>query len=114
MANTAYVSLLVVVLATGCLSKALSDPHSDGGAGVLDLSGKHPSTFRAGSLGRRAPSLRVDGLISRLMPQIQQAGLSHRANHYQLRDLLHQMKDRDYTGWMDFGRRSAEDYEVDS
>ncbi|XP_056154671.1 cholecystokinin [Lampris incognitus] len=26
----------------------------------------------------------------------------------------HRIKDRDYTGWMDFGRRSAEEYEYSS
>ncbi|XP_051894827.1 cholecystokinin-like [Pristis pectinata] len=113
MANTGYISLLVVVLATGCLSKPLSGPHNSGGA-VLERSGKYPSAIGAGSLGRRAASLRVEELISRLMPQIQEAGLLDQADRYQLRDVLHQMNDRDYTGWMDFGRRSVEDYELDS
>lgn len=29
-------------------------------------------------------------------------------------DPSHRISDRDYTGWMDFGRRSAEDYEYPS
>ncbi|XP_061442102.1 cholecystokinin [Rhineura floridana] len=29
-------------------------------------------------------------------------------------DPTHRIRDRDYTGWMDFGRRSAEEYEYSS
>ncbi|XP_067825288.1 cholecystokinin-like [Heptranchias perlo] len=112
MTNTVYISVLVVVLATGCLSKPLSGPHSDGGI-ILERAGKHPSGNGAGSLSRRTASLRAEELISRLLPQIQE-GLLTQADRYQLRDVLHQMHDRDYTGWMDFGRRSIEDYELDS
>uniref|UniRef100_A0A8C6SGR2 Gastrin/cholecystokinin peptide hormone domain-containing protein n=1 Tax=Neogobius melanostomus TaxID=47308 RepID=A0A8C6SGR2_9GOBI len=50
--------------------------------------------------------------------------LSRKASAYQPRSSLssrasgpapgHRIKDRDYLGWMDFGRRSAEDYEYAS
>ncbi|XP_078280965.1 gastrin/cholecystokinin-like peptide [Rhinoraja longicauda] len=114
MTNTACISLLVVVLATGCLSTPLSAPRS--GSVLLREGGETPhSAAGSGSLGRRAATLRGDELISRLLPQIQEAALMEQADRYQLRDVLHQMHDRDYTGWMDFGRRSVEEeYDLDS
>ncbi|XP_078080391.1 cholecystokinin-like [Mustelus asterias] len=113
MTNTMYISVLVVVLATGCLSKPLSGPHHNGGI-TLERTGKYPSGNGAGPLGRRAAPLRAEDLISRLLPQIQEAGILNQADRYQLRDVLHQMHDRDYTGWMDFGKRSIEEYDLDS
>uniref|UniRef100_UPI00398E48AF gastrin/cholecystokinin-like peptide n=1 Tax=Pristiophorus japonicus TaxID=55135 RepID=UPI00398E48AF len=113
MTNTVYISLLVVVLAMACLSKPLSGPRNNGGM-IVERSGQHPSGSGAVLLGRRAVSGRAEELISRLLPQIQEAGLLNQADRYQLRDVLHQMHDRDYTGWMDFGRRSVEEYELDS
>ncbi|GCB76600.1 cholecystokinin-like [Scyliorhinus torazame] len=113
MTNTVYISVLVVVLATGCLAKPLSGPHNNGGI-ILERTGKYPSGNGAGPLGRRAAPLRAEDLASRLLPQIQEVGLLNQADRYQLRDVLHQMHDRDYTGWMDFGRRSIEEYELDS
>ncbi|XP_069763255.1 gastrin/cholecystokinin-like peptide isoform X2 [Narcine bancroftii] len=107
MTSAVYISLLVVVLATGYLCKPLS------GGMALERSGKYPSTFGGGSLSRRGAPSPAEELISRLLPQIQ-GGLLDQPDRYQLRDVLHQMHDRDYTGWMDFGRRSVEDYELDS
>ncbi|XP_055512694.1 gastrin/cholecystokinin-like peptide [Leucoraja erinacea] len=114
MTNTVCISLLVVVLAIGCLSTPLSGPRS-GSALLRERGGKSPSAAGPGSLGRRAATLRTDELVSRLLPQIQEAALLEQADRYQLRDVLHQMHDRDYTGWMDFGRRSVdEEYDLDS
>ncbi|XP_020381851.2 cholecystokinin-like [Rhincodon typus] len=113
MTNTVYISVLVVILATGSLSKPLSDPHNNGGI-ILERTGKYLSGNGAVSLDRRAAALKADDLISKLLPQIQEAGLLNQADRYQLRDVLHQMHDRDYAGWMDFGKRSIEEYEMDS
>lgn len=37
------------------------------------------------------------------------SSMNNRAN-----SINHRIKDRDYVGWMDFGRRSAEEYEYSS
>ncbi|NXJ78682.1 CCKN protein, partial [Trogon melanurus] len=40
--------------------------------------------------------------------------LSVMGNRVQSFDPTHRINDRDYMGWMDFGRRSAEEYEYSS
>jgi len=40
--------------------------------------------------------------------------LSVMGNRVQTIDPTHRINDRDYMGWMDFGRRSAEEYEYSS
>ncbi|KAF1667386.1 Cholecystokinin, partial [Aptenodytes patagonicus] len=40
--------------------------------------------------------------------------LSVTGNRVQSIDPMHRINDRDYMGWMDFGRRSAEEYEYSS
>lgn len=40
--------------------------------------------------------------------------LSLLGNRVQSFDPTHRINDRDYMGWMDFGRRSAEEYEYPS
>ena len=40
--------------------------------------------------------------------------LSVMGNRAQSIDPTHRINDRDYMGWMDFGRRSAEEYEYSS
>nr|NP_001280088.1 uncharacterized protein LOC103173862 precursor [Callorhinchus milii]AFK10983.1 gastrin [Callorhinchus milii] len=109
MSSTLGVSVLLVGLAAVCLAKPLSLPQGRGGL-TLEHNGKNPSANEAAG---RARSLTAEQLISRFLPQLQE-GLSNKEDHYQLRDVLHQMRDRDYTGWMDFGRRSVEEYELDS
>ncbi|XP_072417295.1 cholecystokinin-like [Chiloscyllium punctatum] len=113
MTHTVYISVLVVILATGCLSKPLSGPHNNGGI-ILERTAKYLSGNGAVSLERKAAALKADDLISKLLSQIQEAGSLNHADRYQVRDVLHQMHDRDYAGWMDFGRRSVEEYEMDS
>uniref|UniRef100_A0AAV2MBR8 Gastrin/cholecystokinin peptide hormone domain-containing protein n=1 Tax=Knipowitschia caucasica TaxID=637954 RepID=A0AAV2MBR8_KNICA len=50
-------------------------------------------------------------LLSRKAAQQQRSSLSSRASGPVPG---HRIKDRDYLGWMDFGRRSAEEYEYAS
>uniref|UniRef100_A0A8C6YPG9 Cholecystokinin n=2 Tax=Nothoprocta perdicaria TaxID=30464 RepID=A0A8C6YPG9_NOTPE len=40
--------------------------------------------------------------------------ISVMGNRVQSFDPTHRINDRDYMGWMDFGRRSAEEYEYSS
>ncbi|XP_051520427.1 cholecystokinin-like [Myxocyprinus asiaticus] len=48
-------------------------------------------------------------LISKKGSVRRNSSMNNRAN-----SLNHRIKDRDYVGWMDFGRRSAEEYEYSS
>lgn len=50
-----------------------------------------------------------------LSPRLGPTGrLSVMGNRVQSIDPTHRINDRDYMGWMDFGRRSAEEYEYSS
>ncbi|XP_016365239.1 cholecystokinin-like [Sinocyclocheilus rhinocerous] len=48
-------------------------------------------------------------LISKKGSVRRNSSMNNRAN-----SINHRIKDRDYVGWMDFGRRSAEEYEYSS
>ncbi|XP_076844680.1 cholecystokinin [Brachyhypopomus gauderio] len=56
------------------------------------------------------PGRRLNELLLRL---ISRKG-SYRRSPVNSRSPSHRIKDRDYLGWMDFGRRSAEEYEYSS
>ncbi|NXY85407.1 CCKN protein, partial [Alcedo cyanopectus] len=73
------------------------------------------------SAGPLKPLPRPDGNIGVLLAKyLQQARkgptgrLSVMGNRVQSIDPTHRINDRDYMGWMDFGRRSAEEYEYSS
>ncbi|KAL7887370.1 hypothetical protein AOLI_G00050910 [Acnodon oligacanthus] len=55
------------------------------------------------------PARRLNELLARL---ISRKGSYRRSPSS--RTTTHRIKDRDYLGWMDFGRRSAEEYEYSS
>lgn len=58
-------------------------------------------------------TLRSKALLSSLLPTAPSGRMSILKNLQNL-DPSHRISDRDYMGWMDFGRRSAEDYEYPS
>ncbi|NXM73239.1 CCKN protein, partial [Serilophus lunatus] len=73
-------------------SMARLDGSSDQRANIGTLLAKYLQQARRGSTGR----------------------LSVLGNRVQNIDPTHRINDRDYMGWMDFGRRSAEEYEYSS
>ncbi|NXG71106.1 CCKN protein, partial [Baryphthengus martii] len=67
-----------------------------------------------GSLDQRA---NLGALLAKYLQQARKGPtgrLSVMGNRVQSIDPTHRISDRDYMGWMDFGRRSAEEYEYSS
>ncbi|NWZ23625.1 CCKN protein, partial [Asarcornis scutulata] len=69
-----------------------------------------------GSLDQRAS---IGALLAKYLQQARKGTgptgrLSVMGNRVQSIDPTHRINDRDYMGWMDFGRRSAEEYEYSS
>ncbi|KFP73779.1 PREDICTED: cholecystokinin [Apaloderma vittatum] len=95
------------------LEKSLTEHHrhlrSPSSAGPLK------STPRLeGSVDQRA---HLGALLAKYLQQARKGPtgrLSVMGNRVQSFDPTHRINDRDYMGWMDFGRRSAEEYEYSS
>ncbi|NWH60785.1 CCKN protein, partial [Geococcyx californianus] len=67
-----------------------------------------------GSIDQRA---NLGALLAKYLQQARKGStgrLSVMGNRVQSIDPTHRINDRDYMGWMDFGRRSAEEYEYSS
>ncbi|NXP06925.1 CCKN protein, partial [Thinocorus orbignyianus] len=67
-----------------------------------------------GSIEQRA---NIGALLAKYLQQARKGPtgrLSVMGNRVQGIDPTHRINDRDYMGWMDFGRRSAEEYEYSS
>ncbi|NXJ60184.1 CCKN protein, partial [Rostratula benghalensis] len=67
-----------------------------------------------GSIDQRA---NIGALLAKYLQQARKGPtgrLSVMGNRVQGIDPTHRINDRDYMGWMDFGRRSAEEYEYSS
>ncbi|XP_016051684.1 PREDICTED: cholecystokinin [Miniopterus natalensis] len=62
------------------------------------------------------PRAHLGALLARYIQQARKApsGRMPAIKNLQSRDPSHRISDRDYMGWMDFGRRSAEEYEYPS
>ncbi|KAM4032765.1 gastrin [Anomaloglossus baeobatrachus] len=93
------VTILLAILATAALCRPMTELQSA-------RHGPQKSTFPSdvnkrdllASLSHEQKQL----MMSQLLPQLL-AEISNAEGH------LHPMHDRDYAGWMDFGRRSAEE-----
>ncbi|NWR28064.1 CCKN protein, partial [Tachuris rubrigastra] len=67
-----------------------------------------------GSIDQRA---NIGALLAKYLQQARKGStgrFSVMGNRVQSIDPTHRINDRDYMGWMDFGRRSAEEYEYSS
>ncbi|XP_038241305.1 gastrin/cholecystokinin-like peptide isoform X2 [Dermochelys coriacea] len=98
--------LLLTVLATHCLARP--DTRQLGSApGPEELppgsGGTDPVPVRRDLLG--ALSQDQKHLMAKFLPHIY-AELANREGHWHEDDALGPLHDRDYPGWMDFGRRS--------
>ncbi|KAK1799074.1 hypothetical protein P4O66_007340 [Electrophorus voltai] len=119
------VCLLLAALSVTCLARSRSPaPRVEGNA--------PPSQTDAGASGRgtrsdgpgapaRAPAVDTDSradlseLLARLMSRKGSVRRNSAANSKAgAPSTNHRIIDRDYLGWMDFGRRSAEEYEYSS
>ncbi|XP_029023465.1 cholecystokinin [Betta splendens] len=133
------VCVVLVVLCTSCSGLPLSPQPLDGGRRSLPPSSPSEALLEAGSHSSGGPHLRH----RRSAPQLKALPAADedpnsRANLSELLARLissrkasvrrnstagsrgsglsanHRIADRDYLGWMDFGRRSAEEYEYSS
>uniref|UniRef100_A0A3Q3W6J3 Gastrin/cholecystokinin peptide hormone domain-containing protein n=1 Tax=Mola mola TaxID=94237 RepID=A0A3Q3W6J3_MOLML len=124
------VCVLLAALSSGSLSLPSSSQRAQGEAFASDsLPPQHTRQVRSAPVlpsGQLAnynqPQDGADARnnLSQLLAQL----LSRKGSPYQTRSSItsrasglspaHRIKDRDYVGWMDFGRRSAEEYEYSS
>ncbi|XP_034456518.1 cholecystokinin [Hippoglossus hippoglossus] len=129
------VYVLLAVLCTSCLGHPLSSQHLD--EGQRSVSAPSEALLEADNHSLGEPHLRQSRSVPQLnaLPVAEEDGDS-RANLSELLARLissrkgsvrrnsaayskglspnHRIADRDYLGWMDFGRRSAEEYEYSS
>ncbi|NXM05558.1 CCKN protein, partial [Tyrannus savana] len=124
------ICVFLAVLSVSCFGQQTVGSH-DGNALPAELEQsltEHHRHIRApSSTGPLRSVARLDGSIDQranigalLAKYLQQARkgstgrLSIMGNRVQSIDPTHRINDRDYMGWMDFGRRSAEEYEYSS
>ncbi|XP_032847182.1 cholecystokinin [Tyto alba] len=95
------------------LEQSLAEHHRPGRA--PSAAGPLKSVPRLdGSVDQRA---NLGALLAKYLQQARKGPtgrLSVMGNRVQTIDPTHRINDRDYMGWMDFGRRSAEEYEYSS
>ncbi|XP_073428795.1 gastrin/cholecystokinin-like peptide isoform X1 [Dendrobates tinctorius] len=94
------VTILLAVLATAALCRPMAEQQSAryGPQKKVPFPSEVSRRDLLASLSHEQKQL----MMSQLLPQLL-AEMSNAEGH------LHSMHDRDYAGWMDFGRRSAED-----
>nr|QBO25260.1 cholecystokinin [Acipenser baerii] len=119
------VCVLLAILSTSCLGRlsAGSDDEGSPVASELDQSlSVHQRQVRAatsngqlktaeGNMEQRA---NLGPLLARYLKQARKGSSGRNlalSSKSQTLDLNHRINDRDYMGWMDFGRRSAEEYD---
>ncbi|KAG9474179.1 gastrin/cholecystokinin-like peptide [Eleutherodactylus coqui] len=99
------VSVLLAILATAALCRPMTEQQS-ARYGAQKKS-PIPSEISRRDLLASLSHEQKQFMMSQLLPQLL-AEMSTAEGH------LHPMQDRDYAGWMDFGRRSSEDQVPDS
>ncbi|XP_068180205.1 cholecystokinin-like [Antennarius striatus] len=126
------VCVLLAALSSGSLSlpSLVMSQRAEGEAGSPDSLPPHhtrqarsaPVPPSGNLVNYNQPQEAVDAQSS--LSQLLARLISRKGSPYQTRSSLssrasglapgHRIKDRDYAGWMDFGRRSAEEYEYSS
>ncbi|XP_003476910.1 cholecystokinin [Cavia porcellus] len=101
--------VLMAVLAIGAWTQPLSPagPLGPEILGAEDAPGRQVRT----RTGAAEPRARLGALLARYIQQARKAPSGRMAMVKSLQGLdpNHRISDRDYVGWMDFGRRSAEE-----
>ncbi|KAK2507688.1 hypothetical protein MC885_002803 [Smutsia gigantea] len=107
--------VLIAVLAAGSLAQPapLEDAAGRGAQREEEASRRQPRAVQRVDGEPRAP---LGALLARYIQQARKApsGRMSLIKNLQNLDPSHRISDRDYMGWMDFGRRSAEEYEYPS
>ncbi|KAI5771979.1 cholecystokinin [Enhydra lutris kenyoni] len=107
--------VLLAVLAAGALAQPVpaTDPV---GPGAQQEEEAPRRQLRAVQKVDGEPRAHLGALLARYIQQARKApsGRMSVIKNLQGLDPSHRISDRDYMGWMDFGRRSAEEYEYPS
>ncbi|XP_068090596.1 cholecystokinin isoform X2 [Hyperolius riggenbachi] len=120
--------LLAVLSATSMGQQTAGSINEDPGVGERAQQSilQHPRHIRASSSNQLKPFQRVDGngdqkaIFGAMLAKYLQTRKGSSTGRYAVLpnraiiDPTHRINDRDYMGWMDFGRRSAEEYEYSS
>ncbi|XP_065145891.1 cholecystokinin [Paramisgurnus dabryanus] len=124
MNSSVCVCVILAALSVSCLGRPRSSTPDTGDSPLpsqLDISGsEHRRLARSASLQQQPvaetgsdPRANISQLLAKLMSKKgsvrRNSSVNSKAN-----SVSHRIKDRDYVGWMDFGRRSAEEYEYSS
>ncbi|XP_004581767.1 cholecystokinin [Ochotona princeps] len=115
MNGSASLCVLMAVLAASMLTQAVppDDPASSGVQRAEEAPRRHVRAVQKTDGESRA---HLGALLARYIQQARRApaGRISAIKNLQSLDPSHRISDRDYMGWMDFGRRSAEEYEYPS
>ncbi|XP_076986512.1 cholecystokinin [Tamandua tetradactyla] len=107
--------VLMVILAVGALAQPAprADPVGPGAPPAEEVL-RRP--LKAVQRTDGEPRAHLNTLLARYIQQARKAPSSRMSVIKSLQGLdpSHRISDRDYMGWMDFGRRSVEDYEYPS
>ncbi|XP_040209055.1 cholecystokinin isoform X2 [Rana temporaria] len=120
--------LLAVLSASSTGQQTVGSMNEDPGAREIEQQNilQHPRHIRASSSAQLKPYQRIDGnsdqkaVIGAMLAKYLQTRKGSSTGRYAVLpnrpviDPTHRINDRDYMGWMDFGRRSAEEYEYSS
>nr|XP_002720728.1 cholecystokinin-like [Oryctolagus cuniculus] len=109
------VCVLISVLAVGALTQPVA-PSDPAGSGVQRAEEASRRQLRAAQRTDVESRGHLGALLARYMHQARRApaGRMSIIKNLKSRDPSHRISDRDYMGGMDFGRRSAEEYEYPS
>ncbi|XP_066207152.1 cholecystokinin [Saccopteryx leptura] len=115
MNSGACLCVLVAALVAGALAQPVP-PADPEGPGALRDEEAPRRQLRAVQRMDGEPRAHLGALLARYIQQARKApsGRVSVIKNLQSRDPSHRISDRDYMGWMDFGRRSAEEYEYPS
>ncbi|XP_069329589.1 cholecystokinin [Eulemur rufifrons] len=107
--------VLMAVLAAGALTQPVS-PADPAGSGVPRAEEAPRRQLRSVQRTDGESRAHLGALLARYIQQARKApsGRMSVVKNLQSLDPSHRISDRDYMGWMDFGRRSAEEYEYPS
>ncbi|PNI81214.1 CCK isoform 2 [Pan troglodytes] len=107
--------VLMAVLAAGALTQPVP-PADPAGSGLQRAEEAPRRQLRVSQRTDGESRAHLGALLARYIQQARKApsGRMSVVKNLQNLDPSHRISDRDYMGWMDFGRRSAEEYEYPS
>ncbi|KAM6170369.1 cholecystokinin [Rhynchocyon petersi] len=115
MNSAVRLCVLMMVLVAGALAQ-LAPPADPEGPGVQWVEEAPRRPLRTVQRVDGEPRAHLGALLARYIQQARKVPSSRMSiiKNLQGMDPSHRISDRDYMGWMDFGRRSAEEYEYPS